>query len=138
MDRREFVGVAASGWLGACASLMTTTVIPVDGTVRLRVRNHPNLDRPGGYLKIQPADSNRVLYVLALDSNEYAVVSPICKHLGCTVDIDGPRLLCPCHGSMYARDGGVLRGPTEAPLDRFPAALSSDGVLTISLQGPRS
>lgn len=138
MDRREFIGVAAAGWLGACASLVTTTVTPVNGTVRLHVRNHPNLDRPGGYLKIQPADSDAVLYVLAVGPEEYAVVSPICKHLGCTVNVDGPQLLCPCHGSMYDRTGNVLRGPTQAPLDRFPATLSTDGMLTISLEGPRA
>jgi Rieske Fe-S protein len=137
MDRREFVGVAAAGWLGACASLVTTTVTPVDGMLRLPLRNHPNLDRPGGYLKVQPADTDMVLYVLELGPGEYAAVSPICKHLGCTVGIDGAQLLCPCHGSMYGRDGAVLRGPTQAPLDRFPVELSPDGVLVISLQGPR-
>jgi Rieske Fe-S protein len=43
------------------------------------------------------------------------------------------RLVCPCHGSMYGRDGRVLRGPTQAPLDRFPVEGSPDGILTIHL-----
>ncbi|MCH7474869.1 MAG: Rieske (2Fe-2S) protein [Gemmatimonadetes bacterium] len=134
MNRRTFVGVAAAGWLNACASMVMTTVTPVAGRVRLRIRDYITLDRPGGYLKIRPEGSNTLLYVLALEGGGYSVVSPVCKHLGCTVDVQGRRLLCPCHGSMYGRDGRVLRGPTQAPLDRFPAEVSSDGVITIDLE----
>ena len=129
--RREFVGLAASGVFGAaCASLVTTPVRPDAGKIRLTVRDHPNLDQPGGSLKIRPEGTSETLYVLALDDGTFAVVSPICKHQGCTVGIEGPRLVCPCHGSMYARDGGVLRGPTQAPLDRYTARFA-DGVLII-------
>lgn len=135
VDRRGFLGVAASGLLAACASLVTTPVTPVDGRLRLVVRNHPTLDRPGGSLKIRPDGSARVLYVLRLDDGGYSVVSPICKHRGCTVDVAGATLLCPCHGSMYGRDGRVLRGPTQAPLDRVPATLTSSGELVIDLNG---
>ena len=134
VDRRTFLGFAAVGWMSACASVVTTPVTPEHGVIRLTVKNHPTLDRPGGFLKIRPVGSDAMLYVLALEGGEFAVVSPICKHLGCTVGIEATRLLCPCHGSMYGRDGAVLRGPTQEPLDRFPAALSADGILTINLQ----
>lgn len=131
LARREFVGLAASGVLGAaCASLVTTPVTPDAGKIRLTVRDHPNLDQPGGSLKIRPEGTNETLYVLALDGGSFVVVSPICKHQGCTVGIEGQRLVCPCHGSTYARDGTVLRGPTQAPLDRYDARLA-DGVLVI-------
>lgn len=135
VNRRGFLGVAASGLLAACASLVTTPVTPVGGRVRLVVRDYPTLDRPGGSLKIRPDDSDRVLYVLRQDNATYSVVSPICKHRGCTVDVEGAALVCPCHGSMYGRDGRVLRGPTQAPLDRFPATLTTSGELVIDLNG---
>ncbi len=138
MNRRDFVGLAAAGWVGACASLVVTTVRPADGRVRLSLRDYPQLDRAGGFLRLRPEGSDQLLYVLALNGGSFAVVSPICKHLGCTVNIDGARLLCPCHGSMYDRDGSVLRGPTQAPLDRFPTEVSSDGVLTIYLETERT
>ena len=134
MDRRAFVGTAAAGLLNACASLATTTVTPERGVVRLRLADHPTLDRPSGFLKIRTSGSDRLLYVLNVEPGQFVVVSPICKHLGCTVDVDGPRLLCPCHGSTYARDGSVLRGPTQRPLDRFRSELSADGVLTVYLE----
>ncbi len=138
MNRRDFVGLAAAGWVGSCASLVVTTVRPANGRVRLSLRDYPQLDRAGGFLKLRPEGSDQLLYVLALNGGSFAVVSPICKHLGCTVNIDGARLLCPCHGSMYDRDGSVLRGPTQAPLDRFQTEVSSDGVLTIYLETERT
>jgi Rieske Fe-S protein len=129
--RREFVGLAASGVFGAaCASLVTTPVTPEAGKIRLVVRNHPNLDQPGGSLKIRPEGTSETLYVLAVDGGSFVVVSPVCKHQGCTVGIEGQRLVCPCHGSTYARDGAVLRGPTQAPLDRYDAHFA-DGILLI-------
>lgn len=138
MDRRGFVGVAALGMLNACASLVITPVTPTrDGRIRLRLADYPALQRPGGSLKIRPDGSADTLYVLALEDGDFAVLSPICKHLGCTVGIEATTLLCPCHGSMYARDGSVLRGPTQAPLDRYPATVTDDGTLVITLEVDR-
>jgi nucleotide-binding universal stress UspA family protein/nitrite reductase/ring-hydroxylating ferredoxin subunit len=54
------------------------------------------------------------------ESGEVITLSPKCKHLGCTVGWN-PTLGtwdCPCHGSRYAADGTVIRGPTQRPLDR--------------------
>jgi Rieske Fe-S protein len=139
MDRRRFVGVAA-GALGAsalpgCAALVTTPVTPVNGEVRLAIRNFTQLDQPGGYLKIVPAGDTMPIYVLALEGGSYAVVSPVCTHLQCTVNIDGAQLLCPCHGSTYNREGRVLRGPAERPLRRYPARVTAEGELVIRLDG---
>ena len=62
------------------------------------------------------ADGRRMLLTRV---SETAVVafSSKCTHQGCTVEPDGAKLACPCHGSMYdARPGKVLRGPAPAPL----------------------
>ncbi|NNG17432.1 MAG: ubiquinol-cytochrome c reductase iron-sulfur subunit [Gemmatimonadales bacterium] len=122
-----------AGMLTGCSSLVATPVTPVAGKVRLTVRNFPALSRPRGALKILPQGQETPLYVLAEDDGGYAVLSPICTHLGCTVDVDGATLLCPCHGSTYDRRGRVLRGPAERPLRRYPSHLS-DGVLEIDLR----
>lgn len=138
IDRRAFIGVAASltaiSALPSCASVAVLPVVPVDGTIRLDLTRHPRLLAPGGSLRMRLPDSTDQIYVLALENGEFAAVSPICTHLGCTVDVAGPRLVCPCHGSTYARDGSVLRGPAERPLRRYPVRETSTGGLVIDLE----
>jgi Rieske Fe-S protein len=135
-DRREFVATCAcllaGGIVSACASLAARPVSITDGRVRLLLADHPELSRPAGALKIVPDGATNPLYVLRLDGDQFAVLSPICTHQGCTVDIQGPRLVCPCHGSTYDREGRVLRGPAERSLTRFGATLSG-GALIIEL-----
>ena len=142
IGRREFVersvgAVLAMSALGACASLVTRTVTPVDGALRLALAQYPELAADGGSLKVMPKGSTDPIYVLALGSRRFAAVSPICTHLGCTVEIEQARLVCPCHGSMYDREGRVLRGPAEEALASYRAALTPDDVLVIELS-PRA
>ena len=137
LDRREFVTTCAcllaGGLVSACASLAARPVPLTDGRVRLALAEHPELAPPGGALKILPHGAIAPLYVLRLDGGQYAALSPICTHQGCTVDIQGPRLVCPCHGSTYDRGGRVLRGPAERALSRFPITVD-DGVLLIDVR----
>lgn len=43
---------------------------------------------------------------------------PVCTHLGCVVpwSVAVNKFQCPCHGSQYAPDGHVVRGPAPLPL----------------------
>jgi Rieske Fe-S protein len=134
LDRREFVTTCAcllaGGLLSACASLAARPVPITDGRIRLALADHPELTRPDGALKILPHGATDPLYVLRLADGQFAVISPICTHQGCTVDIQGTRLVCPCHGSTYDREGRVLRGPAQRSLARFTTTVS-DGALVI-------
>jgi Rieske Fe-S protein len=112
-----------------------TPVTPLNGEIRLALRNHPQLDRAGGYLRIRPAGSETTLYVLASGGGRYAVVSPICTHLQCLVNVEGSRLHCPCHGSTFDLEGNVLQGPATAPLLRYPATVTAEGELVIRYRG---
>lgn len=139
MDRRTFVertaGMLAAAALPGCASVAIMPVTPSGGTVRLPIRNFPPLAQLGGYLKIQPDGAATPIYVLALPDGGYAALSPICTHLGCTVNIEGAHLVCPCHGSTYDRAGRVLRGPAERSLKQYPVAATAEGELIIQLEG---
>lgn len=41
-----------------------------------------------------------------------------CPHLGCSVGFDSQLNVfkCPCHGSRFALDGAVIKGPATAPM----------------------
>ena len=139
IGRRAFVersigAVLGTSLLTACASLVTRTVTPVDGTLRLALAHYPELAADGGSLKVIPKGSTDPIYILALGDRRYAALSSICTHLGCTVEIEQARLVCPCHGSTYDREGKVLRGPAEEALASYRTALTSDGVIVVDLR----
>src|SRR5215216_4967710 len=50
-------------------------------------------------------------------------VSLRCTHMGCLVRFNAAERSwdCPCHGSRFAVDGGVLEGPAVRPLERREA-----------------
>ena len=138
LDRRSFLVRGACGLVAlttGCAALVSVPVRPVNGVIRLSTLEHPSLAGPGGWLKVRPVAWESPLYVLALGGGSYAAVSPICTHQGCTVDIAGARLICPCHGSTYNRDGTVVRGPAEQPLQGFPVRVLASGELLIDIGG---
>jgi Rieske Fe-S protein len=139
IDRRRFLvtcaaGACAFGTTG-CASLATHQVTAVNGVIRLSLADHPDLGQPRGSVRIQPTGERDSLYVLALGDNQFAAVSPVCTHRGCTVELQDEHLVCPCHGSTYDRNGTVLRGPAEQPLRRYRLRVES-GIIEIALREP--
>lgn len=59
------------------------------------------------------------LLAVSKDDDGVATVrSAICRHLGCVVQWNRAERSwdCPCHGSRYRADGGVLEGPATRPL----------------------
>ena len=131
---RSIGAVLATSVLGGCASLVTRTVTPIDGALRLALIHYPELVADGGSLKVVAKGMADPIYVLALGNRRFAALSPICTHLGCTVEIEQARLVCPCHGSTYDREGRVVRGPAEQALTSFKAELAADDVLVIDLK----
>ena len=69
----------------------------------------------------------------------FQVVSDICTHLGCAYRPYGPadgehdvvHAHCPCHGSIFARDGRVLGGPAPRPEPFYHLSLSPSGMLVV-------
>jgi Rieske Fe-S protein len=112
-------------------------VVPRDGAVRLSLAEHPQLRAPGGHLRLRLPERGAEIYVLGQPDGEFAALSPICTHLGCTVDVAGAHLVCPCHGSTYDRQGRVLRGPAERALRRFATSVTPGGDLVIRVEEDR-
>ena len=130
LRRREFVAVCAAGcaglFLSGCVAMVTHPVPVSAGRVRLALASYPELGKADGAVKILPAGASDPIYVLASPSGAFRAVSPICTHRGCTVEVHGERLVCPCHGSTYDREGGVLKGPAQRALARYPISRVGD------------
>lgn len=141
-DRRGFVRTTAGALsattlfplLNACAALVARVVPTTNGRLELALAHYPELATPGGSLKVRPDGAETPIYILALDRGEFVALSPVCTHLGCIVELQGTRIVCPCHGSTFDRAGEVLQGPASDPLDRYPLTVSSDGVITIDVR----
>lgn len=70
------------------------------------------------------------------EGEEIIALSPVCKHLGCTVtwagdDNNPERFYCPCHNGLYEKNGNNVPGtPPTGPLDQYEVG-ESDGFLTL-------
>ncbi len=133
LKRREFVVRCAAGCAGlfvsGCVAMVTHPVPVSAGRVRISLSTFPELGTPAGAIKVLPAGHEHPIYVLASPGGTFRAVSPICTHRGCTVDVQGERLVCPCHGSTYDRDGRVLKGPAQRALTTYPVARSGDDLV---------
>ena len=56
-----------------------------------------------------------------------------CVHLGCRVpwEADDQKFVCPCHGSVYDRNGVREAGPAPRPLDLMPVSVNDDGSVSV-------
>lgn len=74
------------------------------------------------------ADESTVVF--SDDDGLYAM-SMICTHLGCIVMRSQDGFQCPCHGSKFARDGKVLKGPAPRDLDWYAVDRTPSGQLIV-------
>lgn len=57
--------------------------------------------------------------VVIRNGEDFYAMSLVCTHLGCTVNVTPDTLVCPCHGSVFDRQGQVVKGPSDRPLERY-------------------
>lgn len=64
-------------------------------------------------------------------------LNAICTHLGCVVPWNAGENMfkCPCHGSQYAPDGKVTRGPAPRSLELVAAAEDGENLRFSSWEG---
>jgi cytochrome b6-f complex iron-sulfur subunit len=140
VKRRSFLSIL--GWGGLLAWLATV----LGGMVRFAFPNV--LYEPGKKVKLtKPADypigsvtflAEKRLFLFRGEEG-FRAMSAVCTHLGCTVrdfvkadnEFAQDHSHCPCHGSVFARDGEVLRGPAPQPLEFYRVNLLPNGRLQV-------
>ena len=132
-ERRDFLASAAFWTTAGALGFATLGVarMPKPGVLpgqSAAVKIGP----PGEYpVSAEPARvPGQNLFVLH-DAEGFAAVAAVCTHLGCIVSATPDGLECPCHGSRFARDGRVVRGPAPSPLVWFEISLGADGQIVV-------
>jgi nitrite reductase/ring-hydroxylating ferredoxin subunit len=70
------------------------------------------------------------LVALFRDAEGVYAISLICTHLGCIVRPTERGFECPCHGSVFAPDGSVTRGPAPRALSWLSIS-TNDGTVIV-------
>ena len=138
MERRKFLGWFSVGMLAsslpvviaACSSNTSSsnTSSPSNSTpissATPEIDSTPDAE---GFIAVgtnQELEAKGYIYdkqlgvIIVSNSGALAALNPTCTHKGCDVDWKGDRgeLVCPCHGSKFGVDGGVIAGPAKTPL----------------------
>lgn len=98
------------------AADVTETPIRVDFTIK---------DRKDAWY-ISDVSSTAWVYK---EGDNIIALSPVCKHLGCTVNWEGDEkykneFFCPCHNGRYEKNGKNIPGsPPLGPLDEFEVTI---------------
>lgn len=75
------------------------------------------------------------------NGDQIVALSPVCKHLGCTVNWEGDKpneYFCACHGGRYEKNGKNIQGtPPTGPLDEYEVD-EKDGFLLLGKKKPNT
>jgi cytochrome b6-f complex iron-sulfur subunit len=134
MSRRQFVGAA---WAAAAVVLFGQAGFALYRFFKPRVE-------PGGFGGIvvagaveefQPGTVSHItkghFYISRLDDGGVLALWQRCTHLGCTVPWrqEEGQFHCPCHSSLFNRQGVVTGGPAPRPLDLFEVTQKDQDLL---------
>jgi Rieske Fe-S protein len=130
IPRRDFLG------LGAAWSALITMLFALLGAMRLpRAAVVPvparkfRVSLPETLAPGQPfVPPGRSVAVFRDTEGVYAV-SRVCTHLGCLVRAETDGFHCPCHGSRFAADGTVLKGPAPTALPWVAVSKAGDAYM---------
>jgi Rieske Fe-S protein len=125
LDRRAFLALCAVAPIaGACARMNFVSGRLDAG--RIVVAKSELAEQP--FALVETSSLEFPIYVHRQGPDDYSAVLTRCMHRGCTVEPEGGRLVCPCHGSEYTSVGAILKGPTELPLIRFRVTTDAENI----------
>ncbi len=137
MNRRAFLTRIGIG--GACA----TGLITVGATTRYlypAVMYEPamktKVGSPGEFsIGSSTFFPDSKFFVYKSSGGLYAI-SATCTHLGCIVSEEDDGFSCPCHGSVFTKNGNVVGGPAPRGLPWYEVTLSPEGQVVVDRGRP--
>lgn|SRR5512141_2549243 len=120
------MAAATTGFLAATLRFLVPNVL-YEPSRRFDIG--PPSDYPPGSATFLP---DRRLYVFNEPDGFYAI-SSVCTHLGCNVKRAASGFECPCHGSRFDPNGGVVHGPAPKSLAWYALSVSPRTQLVVDL-----
>lgn len=135
MRRRTFLSWASVGWvMSRVPAVLTAFLAACQGGQKSAsgmqtVGKVAELDQKGVLQTESPAPIAVVRN--PADPKSLLAVNPTCTHQGCLVAWKAERksFECPCHGSAFAPDGSVQKGPATAALAKYEASIDGENVV---------
>ena len=117
LPRRDFLGLAS---ICAAASALFFATIGMLQLPKAAVLSSPSkkfrVSLPDTLAAGTPYSPPGRSVALFRDGEGVYAISTICTHLGCIVKPSAEGFECPCHGSRFAGNGSVVKGPAPRPL----------------------
>jgi cytochrome b6-f complex iron-sulfur subunit len=120
------VVAAGCGQQGSALPTVTSSSCGAGQCIDLGNAANQELTAVGGAMLVDMAGDT--VMVVRVSDTKVVALSAICTHAGCSMDyVAGQKLLdCPCHGSQFATDGSVLRGPAVRNLRVYSATMANN------------
>ena len=130
--RRDFLGMAA---LWSAASALIFAVVGMARLPKAAVLPAPSkkfrVNLPESLAAGTPLVPAGRSVAIFRDAEGIYAVSTVCTHLGCIVRTEADGFHCPCHGSRFAKDGTVVRGPAPKPLSCLAVKKQGSGAYIV-------
>ncbi len=83
----------------------------------------------------QTISSQTAVYVLPMKDGQLRILSPICPHLGCSVQWQNEqnKFVCPCHSGSFTAEGLRISGPPPRSMDSLEVKVEN-GTLKVRYQ----
>jgi Rieske Fe-S protein len=137
LSRRDFlarsaIAAAAVVVAEACGDgQIGPTSVSLGSGITINLADFPQLATTGVLV-----DVGHERAVRRTGSATFEAHSRVCTHEGCDTAVTNNRFECPCHGSIFAADGSVIRGPSTGesigPLPQLAVQFNAaDNTLTV-------
>lgn len=132
LNRRQFV-ILGAGLLAGCAVAGTGagngTVSSATGERTIDAGPADAFREEGVYDRFRYQG-----FFLVRRGGRLFALSSLCTHRRCTLNLAPDRsFICPCHGSTFAPEGAVTRGPARRNLPRLPVRTDRRGRVLVQI-----
>ena len=141
MDRRGFIKTGCKVCLLGAAGIMLPGLVNFasakgkNGVYKTKLTDKNQLEIP---LSLFEETNLKIIsvkgwdYDLALHKKEdgmFAAILMRCTHMENQLNITGEGFQCSLHGSLFDKDGNVLKGPAEQPLTQYKAEVAEQTII---------